>query len=493
MSIDLSLHRIQALLGCLPPYTRPTIHVAGTNGKGSVCALLTAVLLAADANSSSGAPLSLSVGRFNSPHLVDVLDCITLSNAPVSQALYDEVRADVEETDHANSIGASSFELLTATALMVFEKANVDVVVCEVGMGGRLDATNAIPNHAILASVITSIDLDHQAFLGSTVSDIAREKAGIARKGKPLVVSHQSHKEVIRVVKQCAEEVGAELIFAPIAVDRPWDESIDGPLPAPFSLTPFHPPPPRPVEMSLPESEPYRVLLSLQGDHQLMNLGAALSVIHLLQSGEATAPSIQPSALDNKTISQGVQQCTWPGRLSFHTYMPNDSDRPLTILADGAHNRASSETLAAYTSTLLDSLARTRKTVTLTYILGLSYSPPKTPEDVLAPLFSRCPRHPHIQVKTRVAFVRFTPPAGMPWVKSVAPSQLREVVKQLGSSNSAAQDMDVWSASDEEITDNTSLEQALEWAADVEENEDTLIVVAGSLYLVADLYRLLGE
>jgi dihydrofolate synthase len=171
MSIDLSLDRLRILVNHLPPYTRPTCHIAGTNGKGSVSALVSSILQS-----------SLNVGRYNSPHLVSIYDCITINNIPVSSALYNAARAEVTEKDFEKGTKLSSFEILTLTALRVFEREQVDVAVVEVGMGGRLDATNIIPDDTILVSALTAVDVDHQFYLGDTVGKIALEKAGIARK-----------------------------------------------------------------------------------------------------------------------------------------------------------------------------------------------------------------------------------------------------------------------------------------------------------------------
>ena len=164
MSIDLSLDRIQTLLRHFP-YTRPTVHIAGTNGKGSVSSFVSSILLAA----------SISVGKFNSPHLVSILDSITVDGQSVSDDVYGSARASVEAVNEKYSIEASNFEVLTCTALTIFERTKVDIVVLEVGMGGRLDATNAIPDTCVLVSALTAVDLDHQAFLGSTIGQISRE------------------------------------------------------------------------------------------------------------------------------------------------------------------------------------------------------------------------------------------------------------------------------------------------------------------------------
>ena len=168
LTIDLSLTLIRSLSAQLPPYTRPTIHIAGTNGKGSVSALLTSILGA------------LRIGRFNSPHLIHIHGSISINDTPVSLGRYTTARHQVEDADTTYS----SFELLTLTALRIFENAAVDIVILEVGMGGLLDATNVISSSTVLCSALTAVDLDHQAFLGT----MARHKAGIARPGRPSVL-----------------------------------------------------------------------------------------------------------------------------------------------------------------------------------------------------------------------------------------------------------------------------------------------------------------
>lgn len=516
MSIDLSLQRISKLLSQLGPYTRPTVHIAGTNGKGSVSAILTHIFL------SSG----LSVGRFNSPHLVDVYDSISLNNAPVSATLYNSTYEEVRAIDDAHNINTSSFELLTVTALQIFEKTKVDVVVCEVGLGGRLDATNVIPDEAILASVITAIDLDHTAFLGSTVEKIAREKAGIIRGGRPVILSSQSHIGVEDVVRSVCDEKGSRLICAPLAREREWNETIDGIHPPPFSIRPFRPPPPRPIELNIDE-ENYRILLPLHGDHQLGNLGAALTVIdelkrHFIASEDEDNKSrvkVFESIrnLSKQALHTAVRSCTWAGRLSFHTFPTslneNAYNQPV-ILADGAHNEAAAIKLSSYISSLLASLSEPASTgleykkLNLTFILGLSHSPPKTPESILLPLLSPfCSKtsgttYKNLKIKLRIALMGFSTPEGMPWVRNVPPSQLAEVIRNSFStssfnarsenpSNTSEEMIGVWVSPDEQSGNaQNELNSVLKWVAEGGD-DDSLVIVAGSLYLVADLYRIL--
>ncbi|KAJ7288128.1 Mur ligase [Mycena rebaudengoi] len=479
MSIDLTLQRIQSLALHLPAYTRPTCHIAGTNGKGSVSSLVSSML------SSSTPPLS--IGRFNSPHLVSINDCIVINDQSVSYDVYQTTRAEVERADKEHGTSVSSFELLTLTALLIFERAQLDVVILEVGMGGRLDATNIISDDCVLVSALTAVDFDHQAFLGNSISSIAKEKASIARKGKPFILGEQPNAEVEAVVAEVVNAVGAELLYTLPVLTRPWDVSIDGQEPPPFSLSiaPFIPPPPLPVRFSMPCLEhPVSALLPLHGEHQLDNLSLAVSVVSGVLMNPAWS-SIR-GRFTTDCIALGIKSAAWPGRLSFHTMTPAPSSAPLIVLADGAHNPASSQTLAAYlshlTTLLQGSPSSPPRPICLTFILALSDSPPKTPLQTLSPLLPfRASQDSNIQVEVNVALVRFTPPDGMPWVKSVAPSQLRVAVETL------APGTDAWV---DESSDLGGLGRALEWAAKKNEGKEGLVVVAGSLYLVADFYRL---
>ena len=463
MSIDLSLDRIQRLLHVLPPYTRPTIHVAGTNGKGSVCALLGSILYAS----------SLKVGRFNSPHLLSIYDCIVLGGDNVSPDLYHRARDEVEGVAKQHGIQPSSFEILTLTALRVFEHEQVDIVIMEVGMGGRLDATNVIPDEYILASVLTSVDLDHQAFLGNTVSAIAFEKASIARPGKPFVIGKQVHPEASSVAEDVATNKGAIVYHPNTVLKADWDPSIDGTEQLVFSLSPdsFQPPSPLPISASLPGfSAPVHALFPLHGEHQLDNLSLALRVV-----------SVLPFDMTRAAISHGIQSVRWPGRLSFHP-LP---DKGAVVLADGAHNPASALTLSAYVHHLSSLLPLNTK-LSLTYVLALSHSPPKTPLQTLSAMLPHRSADLDTLGDVRVAVLRFSPPEGMPWVTAVPPTGLRDVVHSLLPS------APIWV----EDVENGGLAQALDWAAQrspKEEGEQHLIVLAGSLYLVADFYRLLND
>lgn len=491
MSIDLSLERITKLLSYVHPYTRPTCHIAGTNGKGSVSALLSSILTAS----------SYRVGRFNSPHLISIYDCITIDNVPVSAAVYADVRQRVVHADATLALHSTNFELLACTALVVLEEAQVDIAVVEVGMGGRLDATNVIPDDCILVSAVTAVDLDHQSFLGDTVAKIAREKTGIARRGKPLVLGPQVHPVVEAVVHEVVGEVGGTVLRSVVPTTRSWDPSVDGPF-APvtfFRPAVLHELPPQPVEVTLPPfSEPLRVLLPLQGEHQLANLGIVLTMVSALLTRCTKSELRFAEEITIDTIRRGIRATRWPGRLSLHTVplpSPAISEKSQQlhkeglVLADGAHNPSSSATLASYLNALLTESSRhspSPRTVTLTFLLGLSRSPPKTPTQTLTPLLAVRPP-PSVTVRTRVGLLRFTTPDGMPWIKSESPSDLRRVVASLLPA------AEIWGTEDNEPAEG-QMAAALAWAGEQSsEEEEHLIVVAGSLYLVADFYRFLDD
>eukprot|EP01031_Cornospumella_fuschlensis_P006004 gene6004-7470_t len=175
--IDLSLGRLQALLAKLGHPERrlpPVVHVAGTNGKGSTCAFLRAIAEAAGQR----------VHVYTSPHLVRFHERIRLAGELVGEAALSDALEEVERVNGATPI--TVFEITTAVALLLFSRVPADLLVLEVGLGGRFDATNVITNPAV--SVIMPISLDHQAYLGDRVELIAAEKAGIMKRGCPVVI-----------------------------------------------------------------------------------------------------------------------------------------------------------------------------------------------------------------------------------------------------------------------------------------------------------------
>ncbi|KAF9050148.1 Mur ligase [Panaeolus papilionaceus] len=482
MSIDLSLDRLRTLVSHLPPYTRPTLHIAGTNGKGSVSAILSSILISS----------SFKVGRYNSPHLVSIYDCITIDNTPVPAELYHQTRQIVEAKDKECATGLTNFELLTVTALQIFEVLKVDTVVLEVGMGGRLDATNIIPDETVLVSALTAVDLDHQAFLGDTVEKIAKEKAGIARPGKPFVLGAQTHRSVENVVQTVVQEAKATLVHASKVLKQDSTSSTDSTT---FSLLQFQKPSPQPLNAnlsSIPSLPPLQ--LPLQGDHQLDNLAVALGVVDSLLDPSYSNPL--KHKITTSSIASGIASVQWPGRLSFQPVnapLNSETTVDMNVLVDGAHNAASAKTLSAYISHLLDLDAQSchseeHHTVHVTYILALSHSPPKLPIQTLSEILPvRLPPNSRTKVQTSVALPWFSKPDGMPWIKRVPLPELKAVVHEL------VPNAEIWTSPVQVEEDSTNLMDALKWVASRQrDGERNLIVLAGSLYLVADLYRVCG-
>jgi len=463
MSIDLSLDRLQKAILHLPVYTRPTCHIAGTNGKGSVTAILSSILLSASP--------TLKVGRYNSPHLISLTDSITINHEPVDPELYSSVRALVQRVDDKLGTRLSSFELLTLTALHIFEQIRVDVAVVEVGMGGSLDATNIIPDEAILVSALTNVDLDHQAFLGDTVRAIAREKTGIARFGKPFVLGSQNHPEVVDVVKAVLLE--KQSVLEPLLVVHQVNNAAEISK-ASLRTVPFQPPQENRVCFHLPTFDgTITAILPLHGTYQIENLATALSVVSVLLVKENPLRSMLLDRMSPLAVKRGIESVNWRGRLSFHSI---SVPRPLTVLVDGAHNPASAKTLNDYVKWTVAQL--TDETVDVVYIIALSHSPSKNPSDTLSPLL-----YPnlHDRIRLHIALLDFSPPDGMPWVKPAAPPELAKVTRDL------IPDIDHWMADPARIP-GTQLSDAIAWAAE-RIDESGLVVVAGSLYLVADFYR----
>lgn len=425
--MDLSLSRVCSLLALLPRYTRPTIHIAGTNGKGSVTAFLDSILRQAH----------FRTGRFNTPHLLEIRDSISIDGYPLSLNAYNAIRSGVEK---ANAVGATTFELLTATALQAFENEGVDVAILEVGLGGRLDATNVIPDDVILISGIASVDLDHQAILGNTVQQIAREKAGIARKNKVLVLSGQKHPSVCEAVVRAVEDVGGTVVLAKdvVAVTAAKNREVDDVSFTSGQITITY------------DGHTISTNMPLLGLHQLDNASLAVAIIMLLRQ----LPSFKHITDDH--ISQGIAQTNWPGRLERRVVTLTNG-ASVEVLVDGAHNPASASALNDYLSAAIQRVPRT-------FVIALSYSPPKTPRSILEQL---------LRQGDRVAAVSFSPVEGMPWVKSVPLDNVTGVASDL---------LNV----PDSVAQFASLQEALSWAA----SWRCPIVLCGSLYLVSDFYRL---
>ncbi len=202
--VELGLERVSRHLSRLghPERAWASIHVAGTNGKGSVCAMLDRVLREAD----------LKTGLFTSPHIRDVRERIRVDGRPIPRAAFARLMGRARAAERGEKL--SYFELLTSVAFQYFAARGVDVAVLETGLGGRLDATNVVERP--LACVITSVDIDHTGYLGRTIRLIAGEKAGIIKSGTPVFCPNLPE-EAMAVVRRKARSLGA-----PLRVVRPW-------------------------------------------------------------------------------------------------------------------------------------------------------------------------------------------------------------------------------------------------------------------------------
>lgn len=304
-SIDLSLGRLEALLEDLGnPQDRlpPTIHIAGTNGKGSTAAFLTAISKAAGER----------VHVYTSPHLVRFNERIVLAGEIVDDARLAEAFARVEATNGEREI--TFFEVTTAVAFLLFSETPADRLILEVGLGGRLDATNVIA--APQVSVITPVSYDHQDFLGDTIEQIAAEKAGIIKPGIPVVIGPQME-AASRVIEEAAGRLGAPV--------RVWGQEFRTyPEPGRLVYEEEH------LLWDLPEP-------SLVGPHQVANAGIAIAA--------ARAAGYEESA-----VGRGLESTQWPGRLQRLVTGPlADIARAAgaELWLDGGHNPSAGEAVAA--------------------------------------------------------------------------------------------------------------------------------------------------
>jgi dihydrofolate synthase/folylpolyglutamate synthase len=306
---NFDLRRVRSLLARLgdPHLGRQTIHIAGSKGKGSVAAMIASILQAA----------GYRVGLYTSPHLHNFRERIAVDGQPIGEGEFARqtealAAAAAAENEDGRFGQLTTFELLTALAFRCFRGRGVQWQVLEVGMGGRLDATNVVEEKA--ACVITPISLEHTAILGDTVEKIAAEKAAILRPGTTAVMAPQPYPEATAVVRGRVAELGAPLldIGETYAVQRlAWDLTGQS-----FRLTS----PGCSRELWLP----------LLGAHQLENAATAVAAIDALRSGGV--------AVSDESIEQGLRRLSWPGRLEVLR------DKPLLVV-DGAHNGHSARRL----------------------------------------------------------------------------------------------------------------------------------------------------
>jgi dihydrofolate synthase/folylpolyglutamate synthase len=408
------------------------VHIAGTNGKGSVAVTLLTLL----------AEAGYSVGLYTSPHLSSVRERFRINDEYISEREFAEEGSRIHDILGERQI--TYFEFTTALAMLWFARRNVDLVILEVGLGGRLDATNVITP---LVSVITNVSMDHEMYLGDTLQEIASEKAGIIKSGIPVISGvgigeTEDERTVLSVVEQFCQERSAPLylhgrdFLVEQAQDSSWDywamkrkgccqlrEKIKG------------------------------LRTNLKGKYQMVNTGVALATLEFLdQSG---------FSVDESQIRSGLLEVSWPGRLEAFCLSRNDGSRidcedkdSLHYMLDGAHNPAG---IAALQEALENEFQYNRLILLWAAMSDKEYGK-------VLPLIAR---QAQIIIFTRLEYERSAQPEDL---RNALPVEIQ---------NRAILEY--------------SLDAALAKAAEIA-GPDDLICIAGSLYLVGEARKmLLGE
>jgi dihydrofolate synthase/folylpolyglutamate synthase len=283
------LERIRALLESVDnPHERlRAVHIGGTNGKGSVAVMIASVLQSA----------GYRVGLYTSPHLISYCERIQINGAPIAEDDFAHIADELMPIADAMADKPTQFEFMTALAFLYFLRQKIDIAVIEVGLGGRFDATNVITP---MVGVLTNVELDHTDLLGETLEQIAWEKAGIAKRGVPLVTGERKPNALEVIARECAA-VGAPLIPArqrARRTDFTWEYQ---------------------------EFEVWgegKVRMKLLGGYQRENLNVALEALEVLR---------QSLKIPHEALVRGLEQASWPGRFEVVQREPY-------IILDGAHN-----------------------------------------------------------------------------------------------------------------------------------------------------------
>lgn len=373
------------------------------------------------------------MGKFTSPHLIHRHDCVSVNGHTVDLGRFQKVEQLVLEANEQHGLGATEFEVLTAVALEIFRLEQVDVAVVEVGLGGRLDATNVLPparlgkdgstifGKGVLVTGITKIGVDHEGFLGSTPIEIARHKAGIIKPGVTNIVDGTNSSEVLNEIALVAIEKHAHNYVVTQDSDL---------IPTPFGVV-------------------SRQLSPLKGNYQLQNLSLSLKILEVL------FPFLQENypfqcnfSLEN--IQRGIQSVQWPGRLqtlNFHY----DTLQSMEVLLDGAHNTQAAQELSAY-------LNHKYGDSPVTFIIAITNG-----KDVHS-LFQNL-----VRPQDRAIVTQFGDVDGMPWIKAIKPQELKK-------------EMELFV---KDVIAEENVQSAMRW---VEQGGN--VVICGSLYLVGEVLRL---
>ncbi len=425
--IKLGLEAMQSFLDKVgrPESSLKFVHIAGTNGKGSVCAALSEVLCGA----------GYRTGVYTSPHLSSVRERFKIGSDYITEDAFARLGSKICQVLGKDQI--TYFEFTTALGLLWFAESEVDIVLLETGLGGRLDATNVVTP---LVSVITSVSMDHEAYLGTTLTEIAGEKAGIIKPGVP-VVSSAVQPEVAPVVARVATELGAELY----SLGRDFDYSVEDDS-----------------TWNWRGGERFGVVTinelncSRSSMIQQENDAVSIAVLHILQRYDFLATESQ--------IRSGLAKVHWPGRMEYfeqslscnterHPESP-ESGKKLRYLLDGAHNLAGVQNMSK-------TLAERFEYKKAIGIWGAMFDKDLSGTlGSIMPLLDEC---------------ILTQPGGE---RSATPESIYELLSNEQRNKARC---------------ITGVEEALQAAQEIAEEED-IIVIGGSLYLIGALrYLLLGD
>ena len=302
-SQNFDLERMRALLKRLgnPQDRFKSVHIAGTKGKGSTCAMIASMLQAC----------GYKVGLYTSPHLTDVRERIQINGEMIPQSDFGRIVRVAEPMIERMKPRPTYFDVLTAVAFKYFAEQEIDIAVIETGLGGRLDSTNVIKPEV---TAITSISKDHMAQLGNTLAKIAEEKAGIFKAGVPAI-SVQQDPEADVVLKRVAEKNGTHLEVTGQTIEFSYR----------FESSRMQGPHNR-VCLTTPNTKFEHLAVPLLGEHQAINCGLALSVIDRLKA--------RGFAISDTKAMEGLAKTTVPGRMEMLSQQPR-------VVVDGAHNAAS--------------------------------------------------------------------------------------------------------------------------------------------------------
>lgn len=416
LTMKFGLRNMRVLLQALgsPHRQFASIHVAGTNGKGSVCALLDSILRATGRR----------IGLFTSPHLVSIRERMKVNGKDISPVdfakSYQRVYSAIRRLRRSRELPAhpTYFETITAIAFDYFARQKVDIVVLEVGMGGRLDSTNVVTP---LVSVITNIDFDHERFLGNTIEEIAREKAGIIKTRVPVLTGAR-RPQALQVIRAVARRRKAPFFHA-VAESRISQGSLT------LAGSRF--------TLQTPQHRYQNLEMSLAGRHQIDN---AVLAVRALEECSRQMLTLRP-----EEIVEGLRRAGWPGRFERVNSKPD-------IFLDGAHNPAGAHALRRVSETLL----RDRKIIL-----------------IYGAMRDKKIRRVFRELVPAAQQVIFTRPSAK---RAATPEEIFSIVGEPGCPSYLAED----------------LPRALKLARRLAK-QDFVILVTGSLYLVGEARKFLGN